>query len=159
MSHVFTDDGLCTATWRSRPGDFVSLMTLYESNYIRLRALAGDVFTAPDVQVSVCAVDSPLHLRVVERSPYTVTLIMTYEFSDAGGKTMEPDLQLRVYRDARLAEALRFGHWRDRATFSERRRRLGRNLDARWQRNIMLNKWLEYCFDCGHRFAARTADT
>ena len=36
-------DSLCVTSWRARPVSFVSLMTLYESNYIRLGALLGDV--------------------------------------------------------------------------------------------------------------------
>jgi uncharacterized protein len=27
-----------------------------------------------------------------------------------------------------------------------------RELDQRWARNTMLNKWLEYCIDRGHGF-------
>jgi len=161
MSHVLIDDGLCAASWRSRPGDFVSLMTLYESNYIRLRSLAGNVFAAPDRQVSECAGDSPLHLRVIERSPYTVTLTMTYEFVEQNATVFNPDLQLRVYRDARLAEALRCSQWRRHVVLGQWHSRLTRsrvrNIDARWQRNMMLNKWLEYCFDRGHRFAPHAA--
>jgi len=129
-------------------------MTLYESNYVRLRGLAGDVFAAQDVQVSTCSGDSPLHMRVMERSPYTVTLTLTYEFEENAARVADPDLQLRVYRDARLAEALRCSRWRRHLVRNE-----WRNLDARWQRNMMLNKWLEYCFDRGHRFAAQSPAT
>ena len=28
----------------------------------------------------------------------------------------------------------------------------GESLAARWARNVMLNKWLEYCVERGHRF-------
>jgi uncharacterized protein YqiB (DUF1249 family) len=28
----------------------------------------------------------------------------------------------------------------------------GEGLDARWARNVLLNKWLEYCVERGHRF-------
>jgi hypothetical protein len=31
-----------------------------------------------------------------------------------------------------------------------------RELDQRWARNVMLNKWLEYCVERGHRFSAAT---
>ena len=31
-----------------------------------------------------------------------------------------------------------------------------RELDQRWARNMMLNKWLEYCVERGHRFSSRT---
>jgi uncharacterized protein len=151
-SSVLDNDSFCTATWRSRPGDFVSLMTLYESNYIRLRSLVEDVFSLPDAQISHRPDDCPLHLRVVERSPYTITLSMTYEFVESGALVIDPDLQLRVYRDAKLAEALGSPRWRRHAVLSEWRRRMARHNDIRWQRNMMLNKWLEYCTDRGHRF-------
>jgi uncharacterized protein YqiB (DUF1249 family) len=32
----------------------------------------------------------------------------------------------------------------------------GEELSRRWIRNCMLNKWLEYCADHGHRFRARS---
>jgi hypothetical protein len=31
-----------------------------------------------------------------------------------------------------------------------------RELDQRWARNMMLNKWLEYCAERGHRFSTAT---
>ncbi len=152
MSTAEVNDSFCTASWRSRPGDFVSLMTLYESNYIRLRHLVGDAFALPDTQISMQPDDCPLRLHVVERSPYTVTLAMTYEFVEDGVFVADPDLQLRVYRDARLAEALDSPRWQRLKVLNEWRRRLAHNLNARWQRNMMLNKWLEYCAERGHRF-------
>ena len=35
-------------------------------------------------------------------------------------------------------------------------RRAERELDQRWARNMMLNKWLEYCVERGHRFSPAT---
>jgi uncharacterized protein YqiB (DUF1249 family) len=32
-----------------------------------------------------------------------------------------------------------------------RRAEAGPALDQRWARNVMLNKWLEYCLERGHR--------
>ena len=160
MAHTeLIDDSLCSASWRSRPGDFVSLMTLYESNFVRLRRLSDDVFALPDTQVSAKANDCALHLRVVERCPYTMTLALTYEFDEQGNAIAEPDLQVRVYRDAKLAEALGCPGWRRHAVLSAWRNRVAQTLDARWQRNMMLNKWLEYCADRGHRFAALTTSS
>jgi uncharacterized protein len=152
MTQLALHDGLCATSWRSRPGDFVSLMTLYESNYIRLRSLAGDLFALSDTQISTHADDCPLHLRVTERSPYTLTVILTYEFVENGEPIADPNLQVRVYRDAKLAEAMSCAGWHRHSMLSAWRDRLTRNANARWQRNMMLNKWLEYCVDRGHRF-------
>jgi len=34
---------------------------------------------------------------------------------------------------------------------------LRRELDERWARNVLLNKWLEYCAERGHRFHPSSA--
>jgi uncharacterized protein YqiB (DUF1249 family) len=155
---IALNDSLCRATWRSRPGSFLSLMTLYESNYIRLRQLLGDLQQLPDTQVSKASGDCPLHARVEERSRYTTTIPLTYQFVDGNELTNDPDLQVRIYHDARLGEALRCLRWRRHPLFNallaDTRYESVRQLDERWQRNIMLNKWLDYCVDRGHSFVA-----
>ena len=40
----------------------------------------------------------------------------------------------------------------DAAALQRFRSGLERELDQRWARNTMLNKWLEYCVERGHRF-------
>ena len=37
------NDAVTLVSWRARPRSFVALMALYESNYIRLGWLAGDL--------------------------------------------------------------------------------------------------------------------
>ena len=61
-------------SWRSRPGTFVSLMTLYESNYIRLRWILSAPEAARGHQVSDAPGDVGLHLQVLERCRFTTTL-------------------------------------------------------------------------------------
>jgi hypothetical protein len=36
-------DQWCETSWRAQPGSFVSLMTLYESNFVRLGWLVRDL--------------------------------------------------------------------------------------------------------------------
>jgi uncharacterized protein YqiB (DUF1249 family) len=146
-------DQLCVVTWRSRPRSFVSLMTLYESNFIRLGWLALDVQRLPSCAVSHVAGDCELHLAVTDRSRYTTTLSLTYWFNDAGKAIAEPNLELRVYHDARLVEALGSIDGRRHRDLADLRGSGGQELDVRWMRNQMLNKWLEYCAERGHRFA------
>ena len=45
-------DSLCVTSWRARPVSFVSLMTLYESNYIRLHALLGDALRLRQILIN-----------------------------------------------------------------------------------------------------------
>jgi uncharacterized protein len=132
---------------------FVGLMTLYESNYIRLRGLIGDVRSLAGRIVSSAPSDCDLHLEVVEHSPYTSVLRLTYVFfDDAAGQVADPDLEVRVYHDARLAEASRCARWVRHPGLESIRSSLSMGLGERWLRNMLLNKWLDYCVDRGHRF-------
>jgi uncharacterized protein YqiB (DUF1249 family) len=66
-----------------------------------------------------------------------------------------PNLRLRAYHDARLLEADEFKVPATREDGASRRAAhlRERELHQRWTRNMMLNKWLEYCAERGHRFA------
>ena len=145
-------DSQCITTWHARPVSFVSLMTLYESNYIRLRRLAGDVRRLSGEVKSRVPGECDLHLVVVEHSRYTSILRMTYVFEDLAGPVADPDLELRVYHDARLAEASGCGRWVAHPALRDIRSSLSAALGERWLRNMMLNKWLDYCADRGHEF-------
>lgn len=140
-------------SWRSRRGDFVSLMTLYESNYVRLRGLAPALNVIEGAMTSTVAGDCPLHLRIEERGPYTTTFTLTYLFDSPAGQFADPDLQVRVYHDARLAEVLSCARWHRHEVLASIKSDLYCQLGDRWLRNVMLNKWLDYCVERGHLFA------
>jgi uncharacterized protein len=146
-------DTLSIVSWRSRPRSFVALMSLYESNYLRLAQLAGNLTALADMRVSRVAEDCDLRLTVTERSPYTVSFDLTYMF-DPDGLNTYPDMRVRVYHDARLVEAQEWASQHEHEALRRLRGAAERELDQRWARNTMLNKWLEYCIDRGHGFRA-----
>lgn len=145
-------DQWCPTSWRAKPASFVSLMTLYESNYLRLGWLVADPRAIRAAAVSRIESDCDLVLVPVEHSPYTSVLRLTYEFREDGHALQEPDLEICVYHDARLAEARSFRGLDRHPEIRRLRDGLKRELDQRWARNMMLNKWLEYCTERGHRF-------
>jgi uncharacterized protein YqiB (DUF1249 family) len=149
-------DALSIVSWRSRPRSFVALMSLYESNYLRLASLAGDLRKLPEMSVSRVPDDCDLRLSVTERSPYTTSLYLTYLFAPAEGAgegvVTYPDMRVRIYHDARLVEAQEWASQHDHQALRALRGQAERELDQRWARNTMLNKWLEYCIDRGHGF-------
>jgi uncharacterized protein len=147
-------DSQCVTSWRARPVSFVSLMTLYESNYIRLRALLGDARALRGRLVSRAPQDLDLHVEAVEHCPYTSILRMTYLFGAEGDTLAEPDLEVRVYHDARLAEASRAVLPPPQVNVDGWRMPPPRGLGERWLHNMLLNKWLDYCAERGHRFDA-----
>jgi uncharacterized protein len=145
-------DQWCATSWRARPGSFVSLMTLYESNFVRLGWIAPDLQRLAGESISRTAADCDLHLKVLERSRYTSVLRLTYEFEYGAGIIRDPDLEVCVYHDARLAEVRSFCGFVRHSHMARLQVQVKRELDQRWSQNMMLNKWLEYCAERGHRF-------
>jgi uncharacterized protein YqiB (DUF1249 family) len=150
------DDTLTPASWRARPRSFVALMGLYESNYIRLGWLAGRLAELEGRHCSKVPGDCDLLLTLTERSPYTSTANLTYRLSGVDGELQIPDMRVRVYHDAHLAEAQEWGGAHSQPILKALRSHAERELDQRWARNVMLNKWLEYCVERGHRFSPAT---
>jgi uncharacterized protein YqiB (DUF1249 family) len=140
---VICDTNL-VVSWRTRPRGFVALMGLYESNYLRLAALAGSPRELVGVLNSEVSGDCRLQLCVLERARYTSDLRMTYllpaDGMPDGPWQRVPDLYLKAYHDAGLIEVCSGSQVTER------------ELRQCWSRNLMLNKWLEYCADRGHRF-------
>jgi len=135
-----------------RPGTFAGLMTLYESNYIKLGFLTSTFEWAADAFVSSSARDNDLYAEIVRREPYTTTIHLTYWFQETGGDWLaDPDLVLRIYHDARLVEAVRSGDAHRHAKLRELARSgSSAELDRRWRLNMLLNKWLDYLYEVGH---------
>jgi uncharacterized protein YqiB (DUF1249 family) len=131
-------------------------MGLYESNFIRLGWLAGNLRVLSGRYLSSVPGDCDLVLTVTERSPYTSTVNLTYLLPEARGPHQYPDMGVRIYHDAHLVEAQAPCGAQRQSPARARQGCAERELDQRWARNMMLNKWLEYCVERGHRFSFRT---
>lgn len=133
-----------------KPGSFVGLMALYESNFLRLKQLIPDLERLDGCFHSRVAGECDLFVEILERSRYTVTLCLTYRFETSDGLLEDPDMTVRAYLDGQQAEVMSVGNWRRHAELRRFVREQDRELDIRWRRNIILNKWLEYLSDQGH---------
>lgn len=133
-----------------KPKSFAGLMALYESNYLRLQHLIPELDRIDGCYRSRVAGDCELHVDILERCRYTVTLSLTYFFDVDGERVADPDMTVRVYLDGQLAEAMSLGGDHRHAQLRRLAKQHGAELDARWRRNVVLNKWLEYLIDQGH---------
>ena len=137
----------------AKPRSFVGLMALYESNYLRLMRLIPELDRIDGCFRSRVAGECDLHVEILERCRYTVTLSLTYHLATDDGLLVDPDMTLRVYLDCQLAEVLSIGDGSDvprPAILRQLVRQQGAELDRRWRRNIVLNKWLDYLSEQGH---------
>ncbi|MEA3197244.1 MAG: uncharacterized protein QOF32_1296, partial [Gammaproteobacteria bacterium] len=107
-------------------------MTLYESNFVRLGWLVNDLRAVTTGRVSHVASDCDLHLIPLELSRYTGVFRLTYEFEFDGERVHDPDLEVCVYYDARLAEVRSFRGFQRHPQLSKLQSRLKRELDQRW---------------------------
>lgn len=133
-----------------RPKSFVGLMALYESNYLRLLRLIPEIERLDGCFRSRVAGACDLHVEILERCRYTVTLGMTYHFECEDGTLADPDMKVRAYLDGRLAEVMSIRGADRHIELRRPARAHRRELDERWKRNVVLNKWLEYLTDQGH---------
>ena len=132
--------------------DIAGLIRIYEASYVRLAKLVPDLPGCDRAMISRVAGALDLHLDIVERQPYTTSLTLTYQFTDRGGRVLEPNARINVYHDVRAAEVV--SHCRRRRSRSIRPRTPGRmpELDRKWQMNRFLLKWLRFCTYQGHIF-------
>lgn len=143
-----------------RPKSFVGLMALYESNYLRLLQLVPELHRLDGYYRSTVAGDCALHLEILDRTRYTITLSLSYFFYDDDIRVADPDMKIRVYLDGQMTEAMEFSGMGsvDHHRHAELRRlskALRHELDSRWRRNIVLNKWLDYLLEQGHLILER----
>jgi len=139
----------------AKPRSFVGLMSLYESNYLRLQQLIPDIDRLDGYFQSRVAGDCDLHVEIIDRSRYTVTLSLSYFFYDGPERISDPNMIVRVYFDGSLAEAMSCSDENRHAEFRHLRRACSAELNRRWRRNMLLNKWLEYLMDQGHLILER----
>ena len=129
-------------------------MTVYESNYLKLDQLIGEISPANSELTSCVPGDCDLYLQTLCRERYTSTLKLTYWFEDEQGECIpDPDLTIRIYHDAALVEAVGGRQTHHHHLLRALAQTHSGELDRRWRVNMMLNKWLDYLLENGHSFA------
>ncbi len=140
-----------------RPGTFGALISLYEGNFLKLASLLGDPARENCQLVSRSARDCDLHLSIEDGSRYTRVLRLTYLFDEPTGPVADPDLAVRLYLDARVAEVTAWADFHRHPLLSKLARSYASELNRRWARNMVLSKWLDYLLDNGHSYAVTGA--
>ena len=132
--------------------DIAGLIGIYEASYVRLMRLVPGLRACDRSMVSRVAGALDLHLEIVERQPYTTSMILTYRFADGDDSVLEPNARINVYHDVRAAEVV--SHCRRRKSHAIRAWTPGRmpELDRKWRMNRFLLKWLRFCTFQGHIF-------
>lgn len=130
------------------------LARLCESNYDKIRGLIPCFKQIGDTATAIVEGKPALHIRVLERGPYTLTLELTHSFSEGFELLFEPALRLRVYLDARAVEVLSDNDRPCLVRAMEANPKPRQVLDYKWQLNYFLSRWLDHCAESRFCFAS-----
>ncbi len=125
-------------------------MGLYAENFQRLTSLFDLAHLQEGRYLSRCPGGLDLVVEVLEIHAYTLELRLSYRMQDPVTGRPDPSAHVRVYRDARQAEATHCyvgRNWQDVLGLRPSPRVL---FGHRLRMNSFLNKWLEYLKTQGH---------
>jgi len=128
------------------------LERLYEINFQLLLKLIPQLRQMTVGCVSSVLNAADLHLRIIERSPYTTVISLTHEFMAGPTSLPAPDLWLRICHDACVAEAIANQDGNSPAHARTYTWHKGLDTDIKWQLNAFAEKWLKDCLKQGHQF-------
>ena len=123
-----------------------------ESNYRKLLKLIPDLPNLDKTTVGRALKKPDLQLDILERSAHTLTVLLSHRFDHNRQDPLSPEVKIRVYLDAQLAEVLRDC---SRADVSKVFKNPGRSheiLDYKWRLNYFLEKWLDHCLQTDYQF-------
>jgi len=125
-------------------------MGLYAENHALLQRLFDPALLPCGSHVSSVGDGLDLHVEVIARHAYTVELRLSYAIVDPVTGQPDPSAHVRLYRDARQAEATHCyvgRRWQDVIGMYPPPAAI---MDHRLQMNTFLGKWLGYLGERGH---------
>ena len=134
----------------AEPNSFVGLMTLYESNYIKLNHLFPNIKQYDDDRSIKSPFGNDIQLGVNKKTKYTMIISMTYSFEESEIIEYEPNLTIKIYFDSRSAEVIGVGKLSKKNKLRDITYQNKDIINQLWRRNIILNKWLDYIIDCDY---------
>lgn len=127
-------------------------MLLYEENYRQFRRFCPP--RAPEVgaYAAETAGHPTLFMEILEHHRYTTVIRLTYHFGGGEDQGLDPDAYIRVYHDARLAEATYCRHGDVLRQLAGAWPPASDMVRQRWRMNLFLDKWLAYLLHEGYGF-------
>lgn len=134
----------------AEPNSFVGLMTLYESNYIKLNHLFPKIKQYDADRSIKSPFGNDINLGINKKTKYTMIISMTYSFEESEIIEYEPNLTIKIYFDSRSAEVIGIGKLSKKSKLRDITYQNKNIINQLWRRNIILNKWLDYIIDCDY---------
>ena len=128
------------------------LEQLCESNYHKLLQLIPNLQAFNAEAIGYADQKPNLHLQIVERSSYTITLQLSHCFDKDLELLRVPDVKIRLYLDAHMAEVLRdYKRPAVRNIYKDPKQSI-EIMNYKWRLNYFLQKWLNHCLSIDYLF-------
>jgi uncharacterized protein len=124
------------------------LPELHTSVFRALNVLMPEGLARSDCLVSRVGSGPDLFMQVIERHDYTTFLRLTYVIGDQ--QQHNPNAHIRVYHDARMAEATAFSPEQGIQRLAGPELPQNGLVVRNWRLNRALLKWLDYLLSQGH---------
>jgi uncharacterized protein YqiB (DUF1249 family) len=131
-----------------------------EANYLRLMKLLPSLDTSDEREFALPMAakgDLRVHIQVEDRAPYTTTVLVSHpkvSQSETLGLSASalsmPDLRVRLYHDATMAEVVSWQRHRDIKPKYDYPNAQMYQQDEKAQLNLFLGEWLSHCLAQGH---------
>lgn len=127
------------------------------SNYHKLLQLIPGLCVLKECAIGRAANNTTLHVQVIEHTAYTLTIELSHCFNNKATELLVPEVRIRVYLDARLAEVLS-DHARPSVSRVFKDLGLCREImNYKWRLNFFLQKWLDHCLTKDYQFTTKAS--
>ena len=123
-----------------------------ESNYHKLLRLIPGLPNLNKKAVGKASKNPDLQLDIIERARHTLTIQLSHCFNQAPECLMTPEVKVRIYLDAQLAEVLRDCAHSDVSSVFKDPGQAIEILDYKWRLNYFFEKWLDHCLQKNYQF-------
>ncbi len=121
------------------------LQNVCETNYKKIFSLIPNLRNIDESAQGLSQGKPMLHVQILEQTPYTKTIQLSYYFEHDAEVLLEPAVKIRLYFDVCIAEVLRDYK---RTEVAKAINDIGRSkdiLEYKWKLNYFLEKWLDHC--------------
>lgn len=129
-----------------------SLEQICASNFYKLTQLIPDLHTIKQSAIGNSADKPNLHIEIIDKAPYTLTLLLSHCFGMEPENLLEPAVKIRVYLDAKLVEVIRDHVRPDVRRVIQNPGQIRDIIDYKWSLNYFLDKWLNHCLQTEYQF-------
>lgn len=129
-------------------------INLYERNYLQLMTVMPQVRKLERGVVLQVGQLGKLKLDVLEHSPFTSVVTLTYQLGQMDRWVKDPHITVRMYHDAKVAEVVAYQqHYYMRPWYHDMGEKRKASPEKR-QVNLFLSEWLSHCLREGFHLVA-----